>query len=77
MAPVSVKKPKGQALTNVPGGETEESAYNFALVCGNRVEIFPPEKFKEIQREVERFLSKGHSMEEVSISLLESDDPWK
>lgn len=77
MAPVSVKKKTGEALTNVPGGETESSGYNFALVCGNRVEIFPPEKFKEIQREVERFLSKGRSMEEVSISLLESEDPWR
>jgi hypothetical protein len=77
MAPVTVKKEKAVALTNVPGGQMDESGYNFALVCGNRVEIFPPERFHEIQGEVERFLARGRTMEEVSITLLESEDPWK
>ena len=86
MPPVTVKKaqqkaqqkeqPKAAALSNMPeeGGRT---GYNFALVCGNRVEIFPPERFHEIQGEVERLLAKGRVMEEVQITLLESEDPWK
>lgn len=75
MAPVTVKREKG-AKTNVPGGKMDEADYNFALVCGNRVEIFPPDRFDEIQPAVERFLSKGRLMEEVSITLLEAEDPW-
>jgi hypothetical protein len=51
--------------------------YNIALVCGNMVEIFTPDRFHEIQKEVDRLLSWGNDLADIDLQLLESDDPFQ
>lgn len=64
--------PKAKARRKAPDHD-----YNIALVCGNMVEIFTPDRFHEIQKEVDRLLSWGNELADIDLQLLESDDPFQ
>lgn len=51
--------------------------YNIALVCGSMVQIFTPDRFHELPKEVERLMSWGNKLHEIDLQLLESDDPFQ
>lgn len=51
--------------------------YNIALVCGSLVQIFTPDRFQELPKEVERLLAWGNELHDIDLQLLESDDPFQ
>lgn len=57
--------------------KTPDHVYNIALVCDNMVEIFTPDRFHEIQKEVDRLLSWGNDLANIDLQLLEADDPFQ
>ena len=63
--------PKAQAKRRAP-----DHPYNIALVCDNMVQIFTPDRFADIPREVERLLGWGHALPDIDLQLIESDDPF-
>lgn len=58
-------------------GRAPHHPYNIALVCGNMVQIFTPDRFQELPKEVERLLAWGNALHDIDLQLLESDDPFQ
>lgn len=77
------KKALGKRFEGLPqeGTKARRKApahpYNIALVCGSMIQIFTPDHFHELPKEVERLLAWGNALHDIDLQLLESDDPFQ
>ena len=77
MPALKTVRAKPTATTQTPSSTPAlDEPYNFVLQCGNRVEIFTKDRFADLPQAVEKLLLQGHTMDDITLGILEAEDPF-